>query len=391
MNNKKRPVQHNLEKERAIWSRKKIDAVAVAQKLWAIGKASRSFRMKNCADTIISDICGKCEARYVIRTYFCRDRLCSVCSWRRSCRLIQRLNEIITTNEAKKRSRYLLLTLTVRNVAWNELANQIKTIMESWHKLNKRIKRASSITGWVRVFEVTRSQEHGDAHPHLHILLQVPPEYFACPHEAGDKDSGLHYHKKDELIQQWAECLGVKYQPSISIHAVKDTACEIERAVAETARYIAKKPDIDRLSDTDFRYYAEAVRGVRSWSSGGRMKMSDDDEIEPFLHGAEVLQSNDQPTDSTESICKCKQCGGRLFEMREVWSNAGKAYTMKVDADYNSLKNQEYDETQAGGGNIVNLNFNNNGGGNIYVGGDVYGWNAGKRENGINGNRSRDT
>ena len=272
----RRPKQHNLERERAIWTEKKVNAGVMAQRLCVIGKSSRYYRMKDCADTIISDVCGKCEGRYIIQTKFCRDRLCPVCSWRRSRRLAQRLGEIIAANEAERRSRYVYLTLTVRNVPWEELREQIEIIMESWRRMDKRIKRAAAVMGWVRSFEVKRSREHGDAHPHLHILLQVPPEYF-------DKDSGLHYHKKDELIQQWRECLRAKYSPSISINAVKDTENEIGRVVTEITKYLAKNSGIEGLSDSDFRYYVEAVHGVRTWSTGGRMRISDEEEIEAFL------------------------------------------------------------------------------------------------------------
>ena len=69
----RRPTQHNLERERTIWAEKKINAGVVAERLRAIGKISRFYRMKNCADTITSDVCSKCEARYVVRANFCRD------------------------------------------------------------------------------------------------------------------------------------------------------------------------------------------------------------------------------------------------------------------------------------------------------------------------------
>lgn len=361
-----RPKQYNLERERATWTEKKISAGVVASRLCVIGKSSRYYRMKDCADTIVSDVCGKCEGRYIIQTNFCRDRLCPVCSWRRSRRLARRLSEIITANEAEKHSRYIFLTLTVRNVPWEDLSKQIEVIMESWRRMDKRIKRAAAVMGWVRTFEVKRSREYSDAHPHLHILLQVPPGYF-------DKDSGLHYHKKDELIRQWRECLRAEYSPSIAINAVKDTDYEIGRVVSEITKYIAKDSGIEGLSDSDFRYYVEAVHGVRSWSTGGRMRISDDEEIEAFLH-------DDQATVNEGGICR--HCGGKLFEMREVWSNAGKAYTVKGGIDYNNLTNQVHDETQASDGYVVNLNINNTGGGNIYVG-EIYGGNAGKRGSGI--------
>jgi plasmid rolling circle replication initiator protein Rep len=150
-------------------------------------------------------------------------------------------------------SRYALLTLTVRNVPWAKLAEQIEAIMESWRRMDKRIKRAAAVLGWVRTFEVTRSVEYGNAHPHLHVLLQVPPEYF-------DQDSSLYlHHRKNDLIKQWQECLHVDYSPSISINAIRDKEHEIGRAVAEAANYIAKESEIEGLSDSDFRNYVEAV------------------------------------------------------------------------------------------------------------------------------------
>ena len=353
----RRPTQHNLERERAAWTEKKIYTGIVAQRLWSIGKISRYYRMKDCSDTIISDVCDKCEARYVIRTNFCRDRLCPLCSWRRARRLTGRLGEIIAANEAEKYSRYIFLTLTVRNVPWAALAEQLDVMMESWRRMEKRIKRAAAVTGWVRTLEVRHSRERGDAHPHLHVLLQVPPEYF------GNK-SGLHYHKKDELIQQWRDCLRAEYSPSISINALKDTNYEIGRAVSEVTKYIVKGSGIEGLTDADFLCYVNAVHGVRAWATGGRMKIGDDKEIEAFLH-------------DDRGHVFCKPCGGNLYEMREVWSATNKAYTVKIDGNVDDSRK-----------NIVNnLNINNTEGGNIYVGGFYSGRTENARESDVGGNR----
>jgi plasmid rolling circle replication initiator protein Rep len=370
-----RPVQHNLERERATWAEKKSHAGVMAQRLFAIGKTARCFRMKDCADTIISDFCERCEARFIVHTKFCRDRLCPVCSWRRSQQLIKHIGEIIAANEKEKHSRYIFLTLTVRNVPWDELAEQVRAIIAGWRRMDKRIRRAGSITGWFRTFEVTRSHENGesDAHPHFHVLMQAPPEYFGA--DKADKNSGLHYHKKDELIEQWRDCLREKYSPSISINAIKDTEHDIGHAVAEAAKYIAKDfllADMEGFTDADFKYYVEAIHGVRAWATGGRMRISDDD-IEESLHGPgpEVSQSDEQP----QAGGVCRHCGGKLIEMREVWSDAGKAYTVKDKTGYNvdkSQKTQAHGETPDSGlphGDcVVNLNINQSGGGNIYVG-----------------------
>ena len=351
-----RPKQRNVERERAIWEEKKKSASHMAARLGSIGESGRSYRMGCCADTIISDVCRKCETRYIIQTHYCRDRLCPICSWRRSLRLAHRLSDIIAANEREKHSRYIFLTLTVRNVPWSELSNQVKTIMASWHRMNKRLKRAAVVIGWVRAFEVTMSKEDGTAHPHLHVLMQVGPEYFLP-----ENTSPYVYHKKNDLIRQWKECLHADYDPSISIKAIREADYEIGRAVTETTKYISKgSSGVNRLSLDDFRHYAKAMKGVRAWGAGGRMRITEE-EIDARLHG-------DEP--AIESICG--NCGDNLFEMREVWSSTQKAYTMKIEIDYNSMKSKTNHNTPIACERVVNFNINS-GGGNIYVGRDVCG------------------
>ena len=354
----RRPKQCSIERDRVIWLEKKTQSLVTAERLRKIGKTNRYYRMHDCANTIISDICSNCETRYVVQVDFCRDRLCPICTWRRSRKLTQRLGCIIAACEREYHSRYIFLTLTVRNVPWSELAEQIKIIMSSWDRFGKRLRRAAAVTGWVKTIEVTRSKERGDAHPHLHILMQVPPEYF-------DETSPLYMrHRKDDLIDQWQQCLRETYSPSISIKAVRDSNYAIGRAVAETTKYIAKGSDINGLSDAEFADYVAAIHGVRSWSTGGRMRVSDED-IEEYLHDGEMSHA--------EGICG--NCGGKLIEMREVWSNIAKAYTIKVDIDYNDLGQTKSEFAAASpvtGGRVINLNINT-GGGDVHVGRDICG------------------
>jgi hypothetical protein len=173
------------------------------------------------------------------------------------------------------------------------------------------------------------------------------------------KRAGLHYHKKDELIENWRECLRSEYSPSISLNAIKDTENDVRRAVFDAAKYIGKGADMEGLIDADFKNYAEAVHGVRTWTSSGRMRMGDEEEIEEHL--------NDDPP-PVPGICV--HCGGKLNEMREVWSATGKSYKIKGEAGFNVQNINAQDET---GGHVVNLHINTEGG-NIYfgdVGGDL--------------------
>ena len=351
---KRRPAQRSIERERSIWNKKKQNSLVMAARMGAIGRMKRCGRMSACAETLISDVCCICETRYIVQAYFCRDRICPVCSWRRSKKLAQKLKQIIALNEREKKSRYIFLTLTVENVPWSALADEIKTIMKSWDKFGKRIRRASIVTGWVRTFEVTRSVKFDNAHPHLHILMQVPPEYF-------DPDDPMWLaYKKDDLIKQWQECLCADYGPSIKVQAVRDNDYSMMRSILEVAKYIAKGDDISGLSDGDFRHYVDAIHGVRVWSSGGRMKIKDS-EIEEFLHDGEM----------THEEGTCGNCGGQLIEMREVWSQKLGVYVVKTEIDFDKIKYfKQAGLTNHSGNHTINLTIETNGG-NVYVGGSL--------------------
>jgi len=263
----------------------------------------RACRMRDCAKTVYVDACGQCETQYIQNVNFCRDRLCPVCSKLRSRRLGARLLEVIAACEAEYPSRYILLTLTVENVEWADLDKTLKRIMKSWDKMIKRIMRRGSVLGWVRTLEVTVSKL-GLAHPHLHILLQVPPEYF-------DPSSGLCYFRKDDLIQMWQQCLKTPYAPSIKINAVKDDG-DLDGAVREVTKYIAKGSDVSRLSTTNFMFYVVAMHGMRTFASGRRMKVSGKD-----LEKLENLLDDGKPATHAKGVCG--NCGGDLHEEKWVW------------------------------------------------------------------------
>jgi hypothetical protein len=198
--------------------------------------------------------------------------------------------------------------------------------MHAWDNMTRRFRRRKIITGWARTFETTRSKTYGDAHPHFHILMQVPPEYF-------DRKSEIYMgYKKDDLIKMWRECMGVDYDPSISIEGVKDYA--MAGAVMETTKYLAKGSDLAGLPDEDFAHYVNAIHGVRAWSCGGRLKISDEEIERAFTH--------DESDEDHAGVCG--NCGGKLHEMREVWDKTTQIYRMTVELDFKRLNQSETSE-----------------------------------------------
>lgn len=272
----------------------------------------RAERIGSCAHAVSSRICPECNIRYVCRVNLCRDRLCPVCAWRRGKTLAARLRRAVSYNvdhNPAKPPRYVLLTLTLKNCDWLQLRENIARMMEGWKKLSRRVAFRRAVLGWARTFEITRGKD-GKAHPHFHVLLEVPPEYF-------EKDGPL-YLEHDALVRLWARCLGVDYSPSIDVRAVRRG--KVGGAIAEVTKYLAKGSDVEGLSDEEFAAYASAVAGVRAWACGGSFREADAEmEADELLH---VESGEHGPR------CDCPLCGRELIEILETWDDTIKAYVV---------------------------------------------------------------
>lgn len=116
---------------------------------------------------------------------FCRVRLCPMCQWRRSLKLAGQARMVVAEADRRRAMdthsgqgwRYLMLTLTVRNVSGDRLAQEIDAL----HKALKRLtlRKQWPAAGWLWATEITYNAKSDTYHPHMHLLLAVPPEYFA--------------------------------------------------------------------------------------------------------------------------------------------------------------------------------------------------------------------
>ncbi|WP_235044485.1 MULTISPECIES: protein rep [Fusobacterium] len=68
---------------------------------------------------------------------------------------------------------FLFLTLTVPNVAGDELVRELNKQYEAIQRLTKRKEFKAVSKGYVRKTEITYNQERNDFHPHIHMLIAV--------------------------------------------------------------------------------------------------------------------------------------------------------------------------------------------------------------------------
>lgn len=210
---------------------------------------------------------------------FCRVRHCTVCQWRRSlvwrARFFTSIPRVI---EDYPTARFIFLTLTVRNCPLTELRATVTQMNKAWERLSQR--KQFPALGWVRALEVTRSK-NGEAHPHLHCLLMVPPSYFS-----------RNYIKQDEWTELWKHSLRADYTPVVNVKLVRNRRhkkgdrpdeglnSDIVSGLLETLKYSVKPEDlVGGLSPADVvgnaQWLEELTRQLhktRAISVGGVLK-----------------------------------------------------------------------------------------------------------------------
>ena len=96
---------------------------------------------------------------------FCKDRLCPMCSWRRSLKIFGQVSKIMDKLQEKNEYEFLFLTLTSKNVYGENLSEELD-------KLFYGIKKFMMIT------KIKKSKSYDTYHPHFHIILIVNKSYF---------------------------------------------------------------------------------------------------------------------------------------------------------------------------------------------------------------------
>ena len=250
----------------------------------------RSARLDKYADRI--ETCGKL-LEFALRSddqgdvgiklqsaRFCRVRHCPVCQWRRSMKWQAKMfTAMPQIREAYPTHRWLFVTLTVRNCDLVDLRTTVAAMNKGFERLTK-LKQFPAI-GWIRSVEVTRNQETGQAHPHFHCLMLVPPSYF-----------GKAYIKQEDWRSLWQRSMRLEYLPVVNIKAVKPKVDkltgdqdDIGQAIVETVKYSVKESDL--VADENWLVeLTSQLHKTRAISIGGVLKsiLKDEQEDDDLIH-----------------------------------------------------------------------------------------------------------
>ena len=201
----------------------------------------------------------------------CHIRLCPVCQWRRSHmwtgRMMETYPQIIASYP---KSRFLLLTLTIRNCEVSDLRQTLKHLNSSWRRLLRR-GEFSAVEGWIKTTEITRGRD-GLAHPHFHCLLMVEPRYF-----------GRGYIKHDRWVELWRETAKLDYDPQVDIRVIKspmrlgeESRDVLPGGIVEVLKYTVKPKDLDVEPDSEagewVRELTHQLYRTRAIDTGGVLR-----------------------------------------------------------------------------------------------------------------------
>lgn len=270
------PFDRDVDELESKFKPKRLDAEKLSASFYRLEMVKRGERVADCGTFLeFAHACtlgtGEVDQQGKLHfANFCKDRLCPMCSWRRSYKIYAQVSKIL--DKLGNNYVYLMLTLTVPNVEGSDLSQSIDDLMLAWHRLTHRKRFKNAVKGFFRALEITRNDRTGKYHPHFHCILAVGKRYL--------KDSD--YIPRNEWLQMWQQATKdpTITQVDIRVARSKNPLTEAQNAsqalasaVAEIAKYTVKSADYilsdDKLTDSIVSVLAPALHGRRLAHFGG--------------------------------------------------------------------------------------------------------------------------
>lgn len=206
----------------------------VSQLYNAVGDRRHAEQIMNCASEIMIN-----KDHEYSETWFCKDKWCPVCQWKKSREIYAKLIQIV--ERMKDDYKFIFLTFTVPNVSGSELLSKSKQMNRAFSQMINRSNGffRDNFKGAFRTMEVTYNSDRKDFHPHLHVIAAVSKDYF----------SSGSYVKQEDLLAYWRKIMKDPSITSVSMETIGYTKSgfkqrSIEKTVAEVAKYPFKDFDL---------------------------------------------------------------------------------------------------------------------------------------------------
>lgn len=254
------------------WVDKKIRSIMLANSYERLG-FKKSYSVRECGSFLEFRKYESGDFK-LSGANFCKDRLCPMCSWRRSLKIFGQTSKVMDMALQNQDYRFLFLTLTCRNIDGENLSFVIDNLFKAFNLLFKRKQVKSISKGWFRALEVThnlceRSKDYDTYHPHFHIILMVNKSYFKKTEK---------YLTQADWTSLWKDCLNVDYTPIVNVKAFKTSnIIQTSKSIAEAAKYTVKDgeyliDDNEELTDSAVMILNSSLKGRRLVAFGGELR-----------------------------------------------------------------------------------------------------------------------
>ena len=310
------------------WRKHKLESLAVASSMGLIEDLKYlSSRIKNCGCNLVFKSCPNGHGKKLCQADFCRSRDCILCNFRRAMIIYHQLLAIVHRHKEQFTSDIpVMLTLTVPNCYGDSLRETIKEMSNGFRRLFELKSVKNAIRGWFRSLEVTYNEKTNMYHPHYHVLMMVPANYFKHRY-------GL-YIEHDSWLEFWQQSMRDPSITQVDIRKLtrkKRNLVSLSEAalVAEVSKYATKPSSYIKKISSD-HYYANpkvvsdfhyALRNLRLLGFGGTFKT-----IRRDLKHEDVEKSSLIKVSADENMCLCNICNSEMFEEIYTWRFGLKNY-----------------------------------------------------------------
>lgn len=235
------------------WEGKKNQSLKISNSLRKCNLDKRAARMFFCSNFLEFKQFDDGSPLKLHRANFCKDRLCPMCTWRRSLKQFGQTSKLMNYIQTKGEYDYIFLTLTIKNIEGMELSKSIKELTSGYSRLQRRKEFKNAILGSIRHLEVSfnnnpYSKSFKSFHPHLHCILMVRKSYF----------TSRDYIKQNKWLSMWQECVRVDYVPTLDVRKVNGNQ---NKAVCELSKYPVKMKSIIETTE-DLTDYAVSFLAI---------------------------------------------------------------------------------------------------------------------------------
>ena len=297
------------------WRRYKRESLDIAAAYRILGEYRRSERMAECGTYLKF---RECDAghRKLTGANFCRLRLCSMCSSRRALLVAAQVHAVAhAAVQRQPELRFIFLTLTVPNVPGELIGETVTTLYSAFQRACRTRAVKDINVGYFRALEITYSPTRRDFHPHLHVLVAVPGQFFSRKHKL--------YLSHDQWLALWCKAMRDDRITQVHVSAVRPKKMggdAIASAAAEVAKYTVTGQTLiqatERETATVVGHVDQGLHGRRLVQFGRQFSRI---KKELRLVDAETASSQDLVAVGYEPGCLCPVCQLPLFEHVFRW------------------------------------------------------------------------